>query len=414
MRLKSLVASSLICSSFAFAGLFESPLSADTFELKSGHRISGSVISEEKVKGKTFFVIKTDSGATLKLEKTKFVHRFFADDAVSREYEALVAKMSDTPEAHWEMHAWCKEKSRPRFRDQMDFHLQQVIRHDPNDKKARSLLQFREFGGSWINESKVLSERGYVKEGNKKWVSELQASVNDKKLKIDEELAPRRTALSRWKKSFRTKSPRQASAELFEIVNAPMVPVIAGKGHLGKAKNNPALRIIYLEAIGRVPTRQAQNLLAEYAIVDEDEKVRDRAGILLQNPELYNPHAAVGTVAKHLRSSSNERVLRAGSLLEEINSPAAILPLIGGFVTKHTISTGKDPNRTSFGQSTGGTSFSPGEGPATVERTFRNEQVAQALRSITKESGFGFDAAAWKEWYIQQHTITEYDFRRDE
>lgn len=394
--------------------LIATPSSADIFELKSGHKISGRLISEKKVKGKTFLIIKTDSGATLKLEKVKFIKRHFASDEVSNEYKSRVGSMEDTADAHWNVYNWCKEQGTARFRDEMDHHLMQIVRLDPRDKKARNLLGFREYGGIWVNENKMLADRGYVKKSGK-WVSELQSSVNETKLKVETEVNARKSALTRWRRNtLGKKSVTQAKNELFDLVNEQLVPIIAGKNYLGKAKNNPQHRILYLEAIGRIPTRQAQNVLIKYALIDEVPDVRDRAALLLMNPEVYNVADAVGPISGNLKNENNAVILRAASLLEQINSTRAILPLIGSLVTKHKVATGNQAGRTTVGQGTGGSGLDTGNKPTHRIETAYNEEVAQALRSITKQNGFGFDAESWKAWYVENHTITRYDFRRDE
>lgn len=389
-------------------------LSAEILELKSGHKISGEVISELKDGKKTFLVIKTEFGGTLKLEKNKFVKRYYGNDAIATKYKSLVSSMADSPDAHWEIYAWCKEQGSTRFRNEMGFHLQQIIRLDSSDKKARSLLGYRQSGGGWVHEDRMLSERGYEKVGGK-WVSKLQASVNTKKETLESEFNAKRTALSKWRRNTLGKKPEaQVRSELLNIVDKKLISILASKDYLGKAKNNPKLRMLFLEGIDHAGGTQAHTVLVKSAITDSNAAVRDLATSLLLNADKYNLANAVSPASIYLTSNKNSQVLRAATLLEQIKSPAAILPLMGSLVTKHKVSTGIDPNRSTFSQGTGGTSFTPGpQGPATVDVNKSNDQVRQALRTITKVD-HGFDSAAWHEWYIREHTITEYDFRRDE
>ena len=88
------------------------------------------------------------------------------------------------------------------------------------------------------------------------------------------------------------------------------------------------------------------------------------------------------------------------------------MPLIGALQTTHTVATGNDPGRITTGfDNTGGVGLSTG-GPKTVQKTFTNNDVLEALEQITGQS-FGFDEQLWKEWFVSQHTTLGYDLRRD-
>ena len=405
---------SFLTSSFALL-FFCGYVSAEILELKSGHKISGEVVSEETENKKTYVIIKTEFGGTLKLEKDKFVKPYYGNDAIAAKYKSLTAGMADTPDAHWEVYDWCFKQDKRRFRDQMNYHVQQVLRLDPSDRKARNKLGFVESGGRWVQEDRRLAERGYERFKGK-WVSKLQVSVNDKKEVVETEFNKKKTALTKWRRNTLGKKPNaQVRSELLSIMEPRLVSLIASKDYLEKAKKkkNPELRMLYLEAIDHVGGLQAQNILVVHAITDADPAVRDLASTLLVNPDKYSLANAVGPATKYLGSSKNSHVRRAAVLLEQVNSPAAILPLIGSLVTKHKVATGNDPNRSTYSQGTGGTSFSPGGGPSHREVTLSNDEVRQALRTITK-SDHGFDAKTWSDWYVQEHTISNYDFRRDE
>lgn len=390
-----------------------SPLSAEILELKSGHKIDGKVISEVTEGKKTYLVIKTEFGGTLKLDKKKFVKNYFGNDEIAQKYQSLLAAMPDTPEAHWKMYEWCKKQGISRFYDEKHFHWRQIIRLDPSDKKARGLLGYRQQGGGWVHEDRILAERGYERNGGK-WVSKLQSSVNAKNEATESEFNAKKTALSKWRRNtLGKKSDAQVRSELLSIVDKRLVSLIASKDYLSKAKTTPKLRTLYLEAIDHAGSSQSQTVLVKYAITDSSSDVRDFATTLLMNADKYNLSNAVGPASKYLRSSKNSQILRAATLLEQINSPAAILPLMGSLVTTHKVATGNDPNRTTIGQGTGGTSFSPGGGPTHRDVTRSNDEVRQALRTITK-TDFGFNSNDWHQWYVREHTITRYDFRRDE
>ena len=105
--------------------------------------------------------------------------------------------------------------------------------------------------------------------------------------------------------------------------------------------------------------------------------------------------------------AARTQILRAAFAIGEIGSESAILPLVDAMVTEHQVTPGEDPNRQKFEQNNRG-EFSFGSGGGPVVRQFQNNEVVTALRKISDED-FGFNAAAWKNWYIQNHT--HYDVR---
>ena len=94
-----------------------------------------------------------------------------------------------------------------------------------------------------------------------------------------------------------------------------------------------------------------------------------------------------------------------------MNRNSGIIPLIGALQTKHKVSSGDSGDRISTGfDSNGGIGFSTGSSPPRIELR-DNEYVLEALENVTGKR-FGYDANAWKQWYISEHTISEFDFRR--
>ncbi len=165
--------------------------SADTIYMKSGNKISGRVISQEKVKGRVYILLETELGGVLKLERGKVIQRVREDDEIDKAYQTELAKMQDTPDEHWRMYAWCKENGASQLRDQMQYHLRRIIELDPSDKKARGLLGYRFMNGRWVLEDKMLAESGYVKKGGK-WIPDLQLDVNQQDTSQQQEINARK------------------------------------------------------------------------------------------------------------------------------------------------------------------------------------------------------------------------------
>jgi hypothetical protein len=55
-----------------------------------------------------------------------------------------------------------------------------------------------------------------------------------------------------------------------------------------------------------------------------------------------------------------------------------------------------------------------GGGPEIVKKTLTNQDVLDALVSLTGGTNFNYDAAAWRYWYARQKKTPTLDARRDE
>jgi hypothetical protein len=97
---------------------------------------------------------------------------------------------------------------------------------------------------------------------------------------------------------------------------------------------------------------------------------------------------------------------------------AAIEPLIAAVRTSHTYKTPpSQAGNTSVGfgsgpgGSPGGLSLGGG-GPRTVNKVHNNQSVVDALEAITGMN-FGFNQAAWRNWYEAQRVRVDVNVRRD-
>ena len=156
---------SLVAISFFFvAGSFDAPcvtaqqdLFDDQLMTRQGTRMRVELVTEpRKENGKTFYVFRTPSGGLLKLQKNRTIQSITAADSITQEYLRLKAVMDAKPddaEAHWDMYEWCRAqpKASSRFKQEMEFHLRQIIKLDPNDVEAHKLLGYDDrFNGVWV------------------------------------------------------------------------------------------------------------------------------------------------------------------------------------------------------------------------------------------------------------------------
>ena len=122
-----------------------------------------------------------------------------------------------------------------------------------------------------------------------------------------------------------------------------------------------------------------------------------------------------------LRNKDNAVVNRAAVGLGSMKDTTAIAPLIDSLITTHTFTIQKgDPGQMSaaFGRGPGGNSFGGmsvgGSNVEVIKQNIQNRAVLQALTDLTGGVSFGFDMAAWKNWYAGQKKPQSLDAHRDD
>ncbi len=420
-----LTTSLLICSTLSFAQEIEA---VDRLQLKSGGEILGKLITDSKVVDKKkHFVFKTESGGMLQLEKSMVSKVVALNDEASGVYQNVYASANDL-ESHWAAVKWCKaqKSGNVKYRNEINYHLRQVLKLDPNDAAAwHGIISpvtgnrvYRKRDGVWLNEVERFKSSGYVKRNNK-WMSEEALRVIEQ-IEAADNTGVVNDVMKRWKKLLRTK-PAQAVEALPQVIGkSTVVPLFnLATGEMNK-KDLPTVqfRSMVMEAIGTIDSPQALNALVYFAVKDPDTSIRSRASTLLENSGLYHPENVVQTVVGNnfLLSKSSTTINRAALLLNRVGSVSAILPLIDALETEHTVATGESPGRMSTaargGQVEG---LKTGGGNATEQVWRRNRQVYQALRSLSRQTqDFGYIEPQWKSWYISKFTHTHLDVRADE
>ncbi len=177
------------------------------------------------------------------------------------------------------------------------------------------------------------------------------------------------------------------------------------------------VRLLYVEALGRINDNAGLGALVTASLYDPDEEVR-----LSSLDQIVDRHykPAVKKYVQMLHDKENLLVNRSAYCLGRMQDPEAIGPLIDALVTVHTFKVQKgQPGSTqaTFGKSSnggggGGFTFG-GSGVETIKRSFENRAVLEALTALT-ETSFNFDQKAWKKWYAAQRRPTTLDTRRDD
>jgi len=128
-------------------GLIAAPsVRGDTFILKDGRQIEGELLNAEQTPRMTF-VVRTGAGIQLTL-KADQVARVETKSLAERKYEEYVKLMRrDSPEDHWKMAEWCRKSGLDELRT---FHMEQVLKYDPNHADARRGLGYSRLDGKWV------------------------------------------------------------------------------------------------------------------------------------------------------------------------------------------------------------------------------------------------------------------------
>jgi len=171
----------------------------------------------------------------------------------------------------------------------------------------------------------------------------------------------------------------------------------------------PRVRLLYVEALGKIQTPAAVDALLTLAIDHADREVRWQA-----TEQLTKAHAAqvVPPLVAVLNCPDNTKINRAAAVLGRVGNWSAIEPLIHALVTRHTVVT--DPGsggQTSATFSPSGGGLALGGGPKTRTVLAKNHQVLEALVGLT-DVNYGWDRDAWRTWLLGQRLPPETDLRR--
>ncbi|MCH2179836.1 MAG: HEAT repeat domain-containing protein [Mariniblastus sp.] len=412
-RLRILL-SLLVCCSMGFSQetVPDQRVALDKLLLKSGAEIRGKILNKISEDGRIYFLFRTEAGGTLKLEQGTVVRRAYPADEIEKEYYAKVIALPDTSEGHWTMYQWLSRQKGgvSRFKHERQYHLRQIVDKDPTDEKALRLLEYQNLDGRWINKELLHKYHGYVSDGGK-WMPRLQLEVNERAEQKKQSKGDRNSQLKRWNKYVLGKEELGVVVrQLYTLVDENALDLVARQM---KDEQRPWVRRLYVDAIGRLPSGYARNLLVGYAITDPDEGVRERAITMLQQDK-YDGFQSTTTAAAYLNHPENYMVRRAAKLIGILKADNGPYYLQQVLVTSHKRATGNEPGRTQGTFSNTGElqSFGQGGGPTHKIVDIQNVEVLDALREYSGQD-FGYDETRWKRWYIENHVSTEEDMRRD-
>ena len=385
---------------------------AEVVLLKSGARVEGEILNPARGKDDLVEVVPFE-GLKLTLAPTQ-VKGVLVQSKVQKDYDAAVAGMADTLEAHLAMAQWCLDAglSEPR-----KFHFSQIIKHDPEHEAARAALGYLKTGSTWMTQSDSMRRQGYIfKDGAYRLPQEIEIMDRARQWELDTKAWRKKIKLWFTWLNGKGKGAEEALANIRDIKEEAAAPALAEA--LADARLPRELRLLCLDVLTRFPPSYYNSTLIRIALDDPDQEMCDKCLEALREQQSQQ---ALLTFVKGLKAKSNEVVNRSAQCLQGLGNPAATVPLIDALVTTHKsiISSGGSPGSIGAGFSGSGDdnglgSFSMGNKPKEISRDLNNEAVLSALTSLHQGVNFQFNEPQWKAWYIESHTSSDVDLRRGE
>ncbi len=395
------------------AGLcaWASAAQAAVFVLSNGGHVQGQLLNPDQ-KPRQTYVVRTPSGGTVTLGQDQ-VDRVLTISEDLAWYHDSLPKVAATVDAHWAMAEACKQRG---LKTQRNVHLEEILKLDPEHQEAHYGLGHSKVEGRWVNADQWMRNRGYVRYRGA-WRIPQDVALEQS----FEKYTNRSKEWQRKVKSWRTmiakrRGKEQEAIDAIEAIDDPSAAT-ALIGILEDERESRHLRLLCVDVLGRLRSPAAVAAFVRRAMEDPDAHVRDAC--LDQLVEFGTP-AAVRGFQQMLKSLDNQKVNRAAICLGMLKAQQAAIPLIEALHTEHKykVQSGGSPGQMSlgFGGGSGGSgnTFGAGGQPKIIKRTLQNDGVLNALVSIFPGINFGYDKAAWKNWYTQQHRPPVGSLRRDE
>ena len=399
---------------FVLAGLWPAwcgVASGDVFILTGGGRVVGELMNPDQVPRETY-QIKTATGGRITLSRSQVKEQLRRRPA-EVEYEKIRPRYPDTVEGQWALAEWCREHT---LLSERKIHLERILELDSDHDKARRALGYFPRDGEWKTHSQIMEEQGLVLyKGEYRTAQEIE--ILEERQIGKRERGEWKQKLSRWRNWLGGKRSRLAYEHIQSIDDPAAVPALRDAlVDRRDADRRDEVRILLIEALARISTPAAKEVLAYTALYDPVPEVRLTCLDHLKkeaNPEV------VAFFIDQLRHVNNDVVNQAGVALEQMGDPTAVGPLIDALVTMHKKKVPKsNPGQISTTFGTGGTG-SPGGlsvgggGPEIITYYRQNQAVLDALVSLTGGVNYGFNVPLWKAWYAAQKRHPDLDTRRD-
>ena len=378
-------------------------LHADTIHLRSGGTLEGKVLNADESPRKSYR-IRLDRGGDVTLEVSD-VRKVEKLTRLQSQYRQMLQKMPDTVEAHMKMYELCKKHS---LQKERQFHLQQVVRIDPDHEKARSLLKYKRTpDGGWAKVEEIKESAGFVR-WKGKWVTPEEAQRAELAEQREAQQIEWKKKIKRWREWLGGRRQSQALAA-FKSIDDPLAvkPLV----EVFTKDNNYAVREMIAEILGEIGTPAAAKALANAAMQGGGEDGTELRLLCVRILERNNLRGVASSFVPYLRNANNAYVRRAAYAIGELGDESMVLPLIKALKTKHIkLVGGAGDGRINVRNG----AFSVGQSkPKKVPYWRDNKEVRDALAKLTDAPDFGYSQGKWLEWYHRKNTPPSLDLRRD-
>lgn len=381
--------------------LWISAAQADVFVLNQGGRIEGVWLNPDE-SPRLSYQVEMPFGGRLTLQSAQ-VERVTVKSEAERKYEAFLPKVPDTAEGHWDAAQRCIKAG---LEAQRDFHLEQVLRLDPNHAEARKLLGYHQSNGHWVRQQDVMTQRGYIRQGGN-WKLPQEIELEKSAGGREQATGEYRKKLKLWAEWIAKARGKQAEGEAaIRAIKDPEASEALLEMLLDQKQPRP-LRLLYLEVLSQMPNNASEVACSRIAIEDPDATLRDHCLDYLTD---RHSQYALKYFVSMLKNEQNATVHRAAFALAKLKDPAATMPLIDALITEHKEVVGGGGINPSFSNQGGGLSM--GGSPKVVKRKVQNDPVLGALTVLYPGVNFQFDQQAWRRWYSEQFTPKQVNLRR--
>lgn len=248
--------------------------------------------------------------------------------------------------------------------------------------------------------------RGYVRHGGR-WRMPQDVQLIEEREDLERRQKQWLQQLRQWRGMLATPQAAQAY-ERIRAVDDPMA--VWGLRELLQTEYSRQVKLLYVQVLGRIACSASVKALVEISLQDPDEEVFYAS--LAELVRLQSPQAP-GLYVEDLGHRSNVRLNRAAHALGRLGNPSYMAPLVDALITTHYVILPPKfkARQASFIRAEmpdgsipwDGTAYTSQDSPIVLARTFRNEEVLQALIQLSGGVNLGFHPQAWRSWMANQH-----------
>ena len=375
----------------------------DVLFLATGGRVEAELLNPDESPRRTY-ELELSSGGRLTLTQRQ-VNRVVLKSEMQRRYEAMLPRIADTAEGHWDMAERCRKAGLGEARET---HLHQVLIHAPDHEDARRALGYSRIDGRWIRQEDWMATQGDVRYRGG-WRLPQEIAITELAEEREAREVEWRKKIRMWRKWVTDGQDRRLEGEHeLRALRDPAAAVVLAD-MLGGERELPGLKLLYLEVLGEIGEPVAANALIKHSLYDADKRIREAC---LDQVERLRPVSALNVYVNALDHDQNFMVHRAAKALARLGDNGATIPLIDALITEHKQIRGGGVLQPMFSNQGGG--LNVGGKPKVEKIKVRNDPVLHALSVIHSGVNFGFDQRSWKKWYVSTQTTSAVNLRRSE